>query len=126
MSAVEWPLPRALIGGLGVDKHHAGVGRAAGEAEAHDRRTAPPTSWILRNDGLRRVGKCRGVGKRRARRRLHDHHQVALIFLRNEAGGNVLVDPHRCAQPGEEHQQQHIAQSQRDMNDARIGAAPAR
>ena len=31
MSAAEWPLARRLIGGLGGDKHHAGVGGAAGQ-----------------------------------------------------------------------------------------------
>ena len=113
-----------LIGGRGGHKHHARVGGAAGEAEAHDGKCSGDIG-ILRDDGLCPVGQRGGVCQRRARRRLHDHHQVALVFLRNEAGGNVLVHPNRCAQAGEEDEQQQIAQLQRDMNDACIGAAPA-
>ena len=42
---------------------------------------APAMSWLLGDDGLRAVGQCAGIGQRRARRRLHDDHQVALILL---------------------------------------------
>ena len=81
---------------------------------------------ILRDDGRAAIGKGRGVGQRGARRRLHDHHEIALIFLGNKAGGNVTVDPDGCAQPGEEEHQQHVAQLQRHVNDARIGAGQSR
>ncbi len=35
--------------------------------------------------------------------------------------GTLLIDPDGCAEADEEHKQQHIAQLERDVNDAGVG-----
>ena len=83
---------------------------------------APTTSLFGIDDGLRAFGERSGVGQRRARGRLHDADQEALIFLRNEAGGDFLVDPDGGAKARKENQEQDITQLQGDVNDLRIGS----
>ncbi len=112
-SGVAFAAP--LIGGFGADEHEALVGGAPGKAEAHYRERADDIG-IGSHDGLGAVSQCAGVGERGARGRLHDDEEVALIFLGNEAGGHALVDPHRCAQAGEEDQQQKVAELQGDVD----------
>ena len=114
-------LAAPLIGRFGRNKHHARVGGAAGKAETHDGEGSGNVR-ILADDGLGAIGQSCCVGQRRARRSLHDDHEEALIFLWDEAGGNVLISPHCCAQAGEEYDEQHIAQAQRDMDRFCIGA----
>ena len=114
-------LAAPLIAGLGIEEHHARVGCAAGKAEAHDRKAADDVV-ILADDGFGAAGQRVGVGQRRARRGLHDDDQVALVLLGNEAGGNVQVDPGGAAQPGEEDGQQQVAQPQRSVDGACVGA----
>ena len=52
--------------------------------------------------------------------------RIALIFLRNKARGNALIDPHRGAKAGKKDQQQNVAQLQGDMNDLARRSGPAR
>ena len=88
---------------------------------------APAMSGFWAMMASARSASAVGVSQRRARRRLHDDHQVALVLLRNEAGGHMLVDPDRCAQAGKEEHQQHIAQlaAPRESPWRRCDAQPA-
>ncbi len=69
------------------------VGGCAIEAEAHDGEGAEDVGVFGEND-LCLIGEMRGVAERRTLRSEYLHDQVALIFCRNEARGNVLV--HVC------------------------------
>ena len=115
-------LAAPLVGGLGGDKHQAGIGSASAEAEAHHRECANDIR-VLTDDGRGAVGERAGVSQRRAGRRLDDDDEIALIFLGNEAGGYVQIHPHRSGKPGEEQHQQHVANAKGDVNRSRIGTA---
>jgi hypothetical protein len=85
------------------------LGEAAAQAEAHDGKGSGDVRIRARMTWARSA-MMRGIGKRSARRRLHDDHQVALIFLRNEAGGHVVyIHRWRPGREKDQHQQQ-IAQ----------------
>ena len=109
------PFSSALIGRKCADKHHSRVGRPARKRETHDGE-GPGDVVICGKDGLRALGQICCIGQRRTRRRLHNHHQEFLVFLRDEAGGDMLIHPNRGAQAGEEYQQEQVAKSKRHMD----------
>ena len=83
------PLAFALVNRFQRSEDQAVVRRAAaGERKAGNREGAEHIG-IGPQDLFRLLGDVRGVRERRSRRCLHDHDEVVLVFLRNEAGGNV-------------------------------------
>ncbi len=114
------PFAAPLIGGLGADEHEASIRRTAGEAEPHDGEGAGDV-LIGIDDGLGAFCQCRRVGQGRARGRLHNAHQEALVFLGNKAGGNALIDPDGSSESDKEYDEQGITQLQRNMNDFCVG-----
>ena len=84
-------------------EHHAVVGGVAGEAETADREGAEEVFVLIqdRADFRFNVG---GVGQRSALRRLDQDHEEALVFLRHEGGGDVVVFPVRAEEADKEEQ----------------------